>query len=85
MANIEFKNIAPRATENILKAEKNVELWGGAFDAVWKDLQEVESKEGPLDPEDPRLTAIKICGWRLDEAKRLLKNPNHDSGTEIEA
>ena len=85
MANIEFKKVIPTSNEKIEQLEKNVELWGSSFNAVWADLQAVEAKEGPLEPEDPRLTAVKICAMRLDEAKSMLKSGSHDTRTQIEA
>jgi hypothetical protein len=84
-AKLAFEKIKPLSRESVLEKEKNVELWGSAFNAVWADLQAVEAKEGPLDPEDPRLTAVKICAMRLDEAKEMLKSGSHDSRTQIEA
>jgi hypothetical protein len=85
MRSPEFKNITPRSNERVEKAEKAMELWAGAFNALWKDLQEVEAVEGKLDGDDPRLTSIKIAAMRLDEAKMHLKNPGDDTRTQIEA
>ncbi|MCK9360736.1 hypothetical protein M0Q28_00710 [Patescibacteria group bacterium] len=56
------------------QAEQNLELWSGSLKAVLEDLAEVEEKEGELDPEDPRLTAVRLCLMRTDEAKTMLKD-----------
>ncbi|KAA0205533.1 hypothetical protein EDM68_05505 [Candidatus Uhrbacteria bacterium] len=56
------------------KAERNAEIWGDSLRLLMEDLAEIEAKEGPLDPEDPRLTAIKIAAMRTDEAKTMLRD-----------
>ncbi|MCC6563625.1 hypothetical protein IT087_01920 [Candidatus Uhrbacteria bacterium] len=56
------------------RAEQNLELWSGSLKSVLEDLAEVEEKEGELDPEDPRLTAVRLCLMRTDEAKTMIKD-----------
>ncbi len=55
-------------------AEQNLEIWNDSLQAVMEDLAAVEAKEGPLDPEDPRLIPVKICAMRADEAKTMLRD-----------
>lgn len=67
-----------RELENIERdrkqAEQNVELWSGSLKAALSDLAEIEAEEGQLDPEDPRLYAVKTCFMRLEESRTLLKD-----------
>ncbi len=75
MREIEFE----MSKKHIEQAEKDIELWQGAFDKVWDDKEALEKQEGPLDPEDARLTSIKICAMRLDEAKTILRDLKRDN------
>ncbi|MEK7473452.1 MAG: hypothetical protein AAB668_01850 [Patescibacteria group bacterium] len=53
------------------RAEKGKEAWQEMMNALLSDLAEVESLEGKLDPDDVRLTSIKIIAMRLDEIANI--------------
>lgn len=60
-------------TKTVERAEGNLKVWKATFDQVLSDLDEVETKEGALDENDPRMTAVKLSAMRLAESKELLK------------